>query len=335
MDIQTSLTTKGRSKNSPLHYKLNGNIHNNSGVVTVTVQLIRSADDAHLWSDTYETTYDNIHASKDMLSSKFTQLVANQLWSEFIVGYFTYIYPPWQVNGMELEKEYFSESWHQWVSWYEGRGGSRAVQVEYLEKLIEIDPNFPLAYGMMVSAYSERVEGYADYETSLVKARWAVDKLLELTPEDPQAVMFLAQVNLYLELDYKSAMDNFRKSQQMDPSQRANHQQIARIHLREGRMKEALVSIHKATELKAGAQINPGNMFWGYYQLGEFDSAFLRLERSIRDRNSHVLNNLRSAVYLEDLRKDFRYNKLEVLLSSFEIHTDIWLDEGVRSNVSN
>jgi tetratricopeptide (TPR) repeat protein len=112
----------------------------------------------------------------------------------------------------------------------------------------------------------------------------------------------------------------------------ADQQYFPYMLARIGRTQEAkhlLVEIEDLYESNTpeanGRHVGAGAIFQAYYSLGEMDVAFAWLERAINERDTAVLDNLRTAAFLEPLRQDSRYPALLAKLESMETHTNEYL----------
>ena len=84
------------------------------------------------------------------------------------------------------------------------------MAVEMLERAVDLDPSFALAYAELSYAYSQLYHfGHDLTEECQSRARTAADQALELQPELPEAHLALGSYYYYCYKDYDRALEEF------------------------------------------------------------------------------------------------------------------------------
>lgn len=191
-------------------YLLNGSVQRAIDVVRISTSLIKAADGSTVWAQHYDRPYKNLFALQDEIA----QAVAGALHAKLlspeaaakqddrppsgnIEAYNAYL------HGLKFEREW-------------GTGKS----TEYFAKAVQLDPGYAVAWAHLSGAWT----GIARYggvspETArenMRKARFAVDKALQLAPELGIAHVDKAWVSV-VDSDYRSALTECRHGLQLAP----------------------------------------------------------------------------------------------------------------------
>ncbi|MHC4520458.1 MAG: protein kinase domain-containing protein, partial [Planctomycetota bacterium] len=126
--------------------------------------------------------------------------------------------------------------------------GDFRIAIDMYEKAVDQDPTFALAFSRLSMAHSWMYWFYDRNEERLMRAREAVDKAFELSPDLPEAHAALGRY-YYSLLDFDRALDHFaiaRKSLRDDSEVLSN---IGYCQRRQGKFEQALANIKRAREL--------------------------------------------------------------------------------------
>ncbi|MDD8016428.1 MAG: protein kinase, partial [Acidobacteriota bacterium] len=158
------------------------------GRMRVTAQLIRVADDIHIWAETYEQDIENVFAVQTWIAEQVAQkldltLLAPEreaLEDRPTANLRAYDY---YLRGRKLE-------YRGWIEWKREDFLSAA---EMFQKAVDLDPKFAVAYSQL-SIINSRCFffGIDRTEQRLAQAGAAAQKALELNPKLPDGKMALA-----------------------------------------------------------------------------------------------------------------------------------------------
>ncbi|UCH85691.1 MAG: tetratricopeptide repeat protein, partial [Candidatus Latescibacterota bacterium] len=211
--------------------------------VRVTPQLIRVADDTHLWSERYDRVLEDIFAVQTEIATHVIE----------------------QLNVTLLEPERAAIETHPTDNMlayqaylrgrdYAGRVGYSArlwrLAIEMFERAVELDPDFALAYTELANAHSGIFNMGAERTTEHIeKCKAAVDRALELQPDLPEARLALGYYYYHCHRDYDRALEEFERAGASLPNQEEILLHIGWIRRRQSRWDEALAHINKSLEL--------------------------------------------------------------------------------------
>ncbi len=154
--------------------------------------------------------------------------------------------------------------------------------LEYYDKATDLDPNFALAFALKPAIYSFLNEGYMDKTEAFKKARIAADRALEIDEELPQAHIAAAIIKKW-ELDLAGAIDEYRRSFELNPNNASAHNNYALILSAFGRNREALAEIDRGIQLdplEPYIRINKG---WILTNARRYDESLELLEKLLAE----------------------------------------------------
>ena len=134
-----------------------------------------------------------------------------------------------------------------------GNGGDGHARVTYLQKAVEIDANFYLAYGRLASAYYVlHQEGKMALKDAKPAAHSAITQAMNLAPDYPMNWYYFGQYLIAFDLDYAGASAKFEALLSLDPKMEAAILYMAAIAMIEGRSTEAGRLFADVSELDVG-----------------------------------------------------------------------------------
>jgi serine/threonine protein kinase/tetratricopeptide (TPR) repeat protein len=171
------------------------------GRVRITPQLIRVADDSHLWSERYDRVLEDIFAvQSDIAAEVITQLQASLLESE------RRAVDARPTDNMEAYQAYLLGI--QYGRSYEEK--STRLAVEMFERAVQLDSEFAVAYAALSKAHSNMYHFRYDFTTErLEKAKASAERALELRDNLPEAHLALADYYYSGYRDYDRALEHF------------------------------------------------------------------------------------------------------------------------------
>ena len=148
-----------RGKNMPLReiatrlgvaHIVEGSVRQSGERLRVTVQLIRAADDRHVWSENYDATADDVFSVQEDVAEKIAEALdvfLDDAKREAMFAAGTRNVQAWKLYSQAAKLEY---------DWYEPYGiGDQLWQSSSLtEKALELDPDFLTARFLHIAAYT-------------------------------------------------------------------------------------------------------------------------------------------------------------------------------------
>lgn len=159
---------------------LEGSVQRSGDQVRITAQLIRADDGFHVWSETYDRTFDDIFAIQDEIAAKVGGALSASLLGtpndSLVAGVTTESTDAYDLYLMALnERATFSY------------GGLRAAE-DLLKGALTIDPDFLDAKTELAIVYAHQVEtGLLDQDTARSEILAITDQVLTVRPDDADA----------------------------------------------------------------------------------------------------------------------------------------------------
>jgi len=166
--------------------------------VRISPQLVQVSNDINLWSNTFERALTQIFAVQADIATQIASaldiaLLASERQAlaskptENLEAYTYYLRGNEYMNASYFKKDY-------------------RIAVEMLNRAVELDPNFALAYARRSSAHTWLYWLYERNEERLVQAWDAANLALRLNPDLPEAHLALAQYYYQGKRDYERAL---------------------------------------------------------------------------------------------------------------------------------
>jgi adenylate cyclase len=228
-----------------VRYILEGSVQNSNKQVRISVQLIDGLSAQHLWSERYDHNHDDMFRLQDELT-------------EVIVGTLASVYggrlrKAWQNQSHTIRPEnrqafdYFMQGVDA-VDLFTRDGNVRGR--EYLNKAIEIDPNYAKAYAKLSWTHIlDAVEGWGDdYNASINMGKEMAAEAVKRDDNESWAHWALAACQMYAR-NYDVALANFDRVIELNPNDADALADYGYYLAYLGRADEGLIWMHKAMRL--------------------------------------------------------------------------------------
>ena len=254
---QSAMQYKGRDKNTRqiadelgVDYILEGTVQRErpsdpNSRVKIRPQLIRAADDAHVWADIYENNMSEIF----QLQSDVAEQVAQAL-------DITLLEPERQTlaseptNNTEAYEYYLRGNEYLLIGDRTELENDLQIAIEMYDKAVKLDHEFALAYAQLSRPHILMYWWYHDRsEARLALAKQVIDNAFQLNPDLPEAHLALGHYYYHGHLDYDRALQEFAVVQKSQPNNFEMLRYMGFIQRRQGKYEEALTNIKKASEL--------------------------------------------------------------------------------------
>jgi serine/threonine-protein kinase len=269
--------------------------------VRVTPQLIRVADDTHLWSETYDRVLEDIFAVQSDIAGRIIEQLG--------------------ISMLERERETVEAKPTENLLAYEtylrglsrmNRAGRREEEWRKAESLfrqaVDLDSTFALAFAKLATVHGELYFwGFDRTAERLAKAKAAAERSLELRPDLPEAHLALGGYYYMGFFDYDRALKKYATAAKGMPNNPDLLEAIAYVWRRQGLFKEAKGYLEKATILDP-------RQFWLHLQLGltckllrQHEEAERHIDRSLalepEQVSSYVFKSLNILNWTGDLQR--------------------------------
>jgi TolB-like protein len=192
-------------------YILEGSVRRSGNQVRITGQLIRAANDEHLWAKSYdrELTPKEIFAIQAALSTE-------------IAGALKAAISPETKKLLERRP---TENLAAYELYLKARGLGNVARtdlekrVKFMEDALALDPNFTEAWGGLAGAHAAQVfQMYDRTPGRLAQADAAINHAVSLAPDNPEIIRLLGAYAYFGYRDYPRATAQFEKVIRLQPN---------------------------------------------------------------------------------------------------------------------
>ncbi len=285
----SSFQFKGKTNDSKtigeklgVFYLLEGSVRKSADRVRIAVALIKSADGANVWSETYERELKDIFA----VQSEIGGAVAKQLKVALLGS-----------NGQTAQLSTAATPSNQNVEaynallqgnfYYERRTAEdNRKAIGYYEEAIRLDPRYALAYAKLSLAASYLGTNYGsiatkEREEAIARGRAAAERALDLDPNLAAAHEAKGRILQNVDFDFTGAEAEYRRALALAPQDPSVTLALATQMSRLGRLNEAVALGQAAIALdplRSGTQLNLALFLTA---LGRYDEAEAALRKAI------------------------------------------------------
>jgi adenylate cyclase len=263
----------GRELNTK--YVIEGSIQKSDKRFRITVQLIETDSGYHIWSESYDRTFQDIFKLQDEITLKILKVLGIKLKT------------PWSKEN-EFEGFADSKNFIMYMKLFEyGIKHTRekyAWALKNAEKLITSNPEHAIRYNMLAMIYLNGIliGSCESPKICLTKAVKAIDKSLSIVPNYYWSHRQLGKVFM-MKKEYDQAILKYQKAMELNPNY-AHTYIITGITLNfSGKPKEALEYLNKGLRLDPGAPAYYWNIFGqSYLLLEEYDKAIQMFKKCLK-----------------------------------------------------
>lgn len=264
-----------------VQYVLHGTIQQHNQLVQIRAQLVR-ADNSNVWSKTYTHTLEgtDVFNLQAEVANSIAELSA--VWLGFDLLKLYAPEHPALASVTPAARAHFLKAREQALLTNTGEGGDHQIQQNYLEKSIQADPQFALAYLRLSEIYTYRYGGMSLSEAT-TGALTFIEKAIALNPIDPENLLQAGQVHLLMTLNYRRADELLQRGMDQYPDWGWFPAELSMIAAREGRTRAALNLMSIAAKIPFGfEQANfHFHYAWLLYLRGHYDLALTESSRGL------------------------------------------------------
>jgi eukaryotic-like serine/threonine-protein kinase len=213
-----------------------------SNRVRITPQIIRVADDTHLWAGQYERVIDDIFE----IQSDIAQMVVHQL-DVIVLEHERTAMEVRPTENLEAYQAYLRGRYHSSRPHFNVQDWIQAV--ESYQQAVRLDPDFALAFAELSKAHGKMY--YLRYDISderRYQSEQAVNLAVELAPDDPQTHIALGYYHFHVRRDPEEALKEFSVAAMHVPDDVEILEARAELVRMQGNMEEAAELYKKAFE---------------------------------------------------------------------------------------
>jgi TolB-like protein/cytochrome c-type biogenesis protein CcmH/NrfG len=257
---------------------LKGSVQKSGDAVRVNVQLIKAANDSHLWADTYDRTLTDIF----VVESEIAKGIADALQAK-LTGREEQALAVKPTNNPEAYDAYLRGLAFEARSRYPFLTEDLAREATgFYERAVQLDPNFAAAWARLSRAHAFLYFGRADTATRRDAAKSALENAQRLEPNSSETLLALGYYQYRVLSDYGPATTTFERVSKMLPNSSEVLLALARIARREGHWDQSVVYDEQALTLDPRNREVLGDTSWNYTMLRQFPAA-LKIEDRVLD----------------------------------------------------
>ncbi len=277
---------------------LEGAVQRSGARVRITVQLIDTGSDEHLWAENYDRqlTTENLFDIQTEIATAIAKATQSTL-SDSEIANFSSAPPTSNLEAYELylqARRFTLGSTSVGISL---TGYQTAIQL--YEEAIAKDPQFALAYVGLAEVHLTNYWSYGGDLENRAKARQVIDKAISLDPDLPEIQMAEGFYHYWGLLDYSAALSYLDKAIELMPGNAEAYMWRAWALRRSGRFEKAIESMQRSLSLDPRAYFNWMELGTTRSYLNRYDEAFEALERARRlDPDSFWAKSALADLYL-------------------------------------
>src|SRR5438874_3939748 len=253
---------------------LEGSVQKSGDAVRVNVQLIKAANESHLWADTFDRKLTDIFS----VESEVAKAIADQLRAK-LTGKEEQVIAAKSTDSPEAYDAYL-----RGLAYSVKTGLNYADQIaaqSYLKEAVRLDPKFALAWALLSQVDALGYVMLALQPTSALReeARHAADTALDLQPDLPEALYAKGWYHYGCLKDYDTAVRYFQRARQLSPNNSQIPEALAYVARRRGEWDRSEAYFNEAE------QIDPRNVTlltqhaFSYIFLDRFSEALRKLDQ--------------------------------------------------------
>ncbi len=210
--------------------------------VRITPQLIRVADDTHVWADRYDRVLADVFA----IQSEVAESVVKAMGIALVPREQTAL-KEISTNDLEAYRLYL-------LGLEADRGGLGRQDVtaalQSYQAAVDRDPRFAQALAGLAEGHLETYFLYYDRSPErVVRAREAAERAVELRPDLAETHVALGWYYYQGALDYARALEEFAAALKIEPSSSTAHEGTGLVMRRQGRWAQSAEELSKALDL--------------------------------------------------------------------------------------
>jgi TolB-like protein/Tfp pilus assembly protein PilF/tRNA A-37 threonylcarbamoyl transferase component Bud32 len=253
---------------------LEGSVQKSGDAVRVNVQLIRAANDSHVWADSFDRKLTNIFS----VESEVAKTIADQLGAK-LTGREAQVIAAKPTDNPEAYDAYLKGRYF----WNKRTGGNIRKSIDHFNQAIAADPNYALAYAGLAQAWMTlpAYDGGAPTKCTPQAKAFAV-KALSLNEDLSDAVAVLGAVKAEYDFDFPGARTQYERAIQLNPNDAtAHHWFAADVLASAGDHAREVAEMKRALELDPLSLVINTNLGHAYLHNGRLDDAIAQFQKTI------------------------------------------------------
>jgi TolB-like protein/DNA-binding winged helix-turn-helix (wHTH) protein/Tfp pilus assembly protein PilF len=248
---------------------LEGSVRMSGSKIRITAQLIDARRDTHIWSETYDRTFDDIFLVQDEIAAR----VVEQLEIKLRVDVPSADATNSEAYDLVLQARYLHR---------QSTPDALAKSIVLFKRAVEVDPEYAAAWaGMALEYMAQADQVLLPFEESYVLAREAANRAISLDPGNAAAHRGLGWIARNHDRDFATAARHYERALAMEPSNVDSVSTAGFMALSLGRIDQAVelgefMIAHDPVSATGNAELG---LFYMY--AGRFDDAIASFRTSL------------------------------------------------------
>jgi serine/threonine protein kinase/tetratricopeptide (TPR) repeat protein len=245
-----------------------------SSRVRVTPQLIRVADDRHIWAERYDAVLAEVFQVQSSIAEQVTEAMNLAL-------------EPAEQRALQERPTSNPEAYDYYLrglTYRDRSPGREDIQnsIQMFRRAVELDSNYAQAWAKLSEGYSSQFWYFHDRTpAALVRAKDAAERALRLRSDLPDPHIALAWYHYWGHLEYDAALHELDIVVKQQPNNPQIFSAIAAVRRRQGRWPEALANFEKNARLDPRSNDAVFNLAETYLVMRKYDLALSTLDRAV------------------------------------------------------
>jgi serine/threonine protein kinase/Flp pilus assembly protein TadD len=244
---------------------LEGSVRRMGDRVRIMVQLTSADEGYQIWSERYDGEMKDVFAVQD----EITRSIVSKIRSRFTSG-----------DSEVLLRRYTGdiEAYHLYLKgryyWNQMTGEALQKARQYFEQALVRDPKYSIAYAGVADYYlTLGFWSIASPAEAWPKAREAALKALEIDASLAEAHSSLGYVRLFFDWDFRTALQEFQRAIEIQPSCSQARQGYALYLMQAGRTTESIAASVEARNCDPLSPFLNTMVAWSFYYARRYDEA--------------------------------------------------------------
>src|SRR5882724_6496956 len=255
-------------------YILEGSVQKSGDAVRVNVQLIKAANDSHLWGDTFDRKLTDIFS----VESEVAKAIAEQLRAH-LTGQEEQEIAAKPTDNVEAHDAYLRGLADTMKT--DNTAANALGAQKYLREAVRLDPKFALSWALLslVDARGYITQSLQPTVALREEARQAAETALTLQPNLGEAVLAKGYYHYSCLRDYDTAVRYFEQARQLLPNSSRIPESLAYVARRRGQWDQSETYFNEAERLGPRDTLLLAEHAYSYISLRRFPEALRKLEQ--------------------------------------------------------
>jgi TolB-like protein/class 3 adenylate cyclase/Tfp pilus assembly protein PilF len=253
---------------------LEGSVQKSGDAVRVNVQLIKAANDSHLWADTFDRKLTDIFS----VETDIAKAIADQLRAE-LTGQERQVIAAKPTDNPEAYDAYLRGLAYTLKT---GNNAANALAAQkYLREAVRLDPKFALAWALLsnIDAHGYLVGSLQPTVALREEARQAAETAFTLQPNLGEAILAKGYYHYACLKDYNAALRYFEQARQFLPNSSQIPEALAYVTRRQGEWGRSESYFNEAERLDPRNVRLLTNQAYSYSVLRRFHEALRKFDQ--------------------------------------------------------